>query len=311
VTGPARLDARQSALDAFWAIQATGGRGEVLDGGRRLGTVVDHALRAAVADGVDLAATPVAAFVDATDGPGEGGEATPPAPPIAVVQAGGRGSRLGALTLKLPKPLLSVGRTTILGRLLEGLAASGIPDVWISVNYMAGAIEERIGDGSAFGVRVEYLRESQPLGGAGPLTLLPERPAGPVLVLNADQITTLDFARMVDLHRAREAAVTVASFTHEVVVPYGVLRTEGGRLLGIDEKPTLRLPCNAGFYVIDPAMLDLVPPDRLSTMPELVDAARDRGHTIAVFPLLERWIDIGTPDELEAALLWAATGEES
>ncbi len=94
-------------------------------------------------------------------------------------------------------------------------------------------------------------------------------------------------------------------------IPYGVVRSEAGRLLGIDEKPTLRLPCNAGFYVIDPSMLDLIPPGVVSTMPQLVDAARDLGHEVAVFPLLERWIDIGTPEELEAALLWAATGEET
>lgn len=306
MTTPAGLDAATTGLDAFWAIQATEGRGRVHDGGRDLGVVTDHGLRVAARAGTDLATVPVgllattAALPDPSSGP----------PPIAVIQAGGRGSRLGALTLKVPKPLLGVGPTSILGRLLQGLAASGIMDVLISVNYMAEAIEERIGDGSAFGVRVGYLRETQPLGGAGPLALLPERPAGPVLVLNADQITNLNFARMVDFHRAEGTAITVASFTHEIPVPYGVLESEGGRLVGIDEKPTLRLPCNAGFYVIDPAVLDLVPVGRASTMPQLIDAARARGDAVAVFPLLERWIDIGTPEELEAALLWAATGEE-
>jgi NDP-sugar pyrophosphorylase family protein len=277
----------------------------VLDGDRPLGIVLDASLRRALNDGADLASVPVSRFATLT-----APELDRPRP-TAVIQAGGRGSRLGALTQRLPKPLLSVGGTTILGRLLEGLAASGIPDVWISVNYKAEAIEARIGDGRAFGVEVRYLREEQPLGGAGPLTLLPERPAGPVLVLNADQITGLDFTRMVEFHLTEAAAVTVATFTHEVPIPYGVVRSEAGRLLGIDEKPTLRLPCNAGFYVIDPSMLDLIPPGVVSTMPQLVDAARDLGHEIAVFPLLERWIDIGTPEELEAALLWAATGEET
>jgi NDP-sugar pyrophosphorylase family protein len=131
-----------------------------------------------------------------------------------------------------------------------------------------------------------------------------------VLVLNADQITTLDFSRMVAFHLAERPAITVGTFTHEVPIPYGVIRAEGGRLRGIDEKPTVRLPCNTGFYVLDPSVLDLVPPGRLSTMPQLVEAAIGRGDRVAVFPLLERWIDIGTPDELEAALLWAATGEE-
>jgi NDP-sugar pyrophosphorylase family protein len=305
MTTPAHLQSGTNALDAFWAIQQTEGVGEVVDGDRTIGTVTDHALRVALQAGTDLGSTPVERFSRPATTP-----LTGPAP-IAVIQAGGRGSRLQALTLKVPKPLLAVGHTSILGRLLEGLAAAGIVEVWISVNYMAGAIESRIGDGSAFGVHVDYLRETEPLGGAGPLALLPARPAGPVLVLNADQITTLNFSRMVAFHRAEAPAITVGSFLHEVPIPYGVLVAEGGRLTRINEKPTVRLACNTGFYVLEPSMLDLVPSGRLSTMVQLVEAARARDESIAVFPLLERWIDIGTPDELEAALLWAATGEDA
>jgi NDP-sugar pyrophosphorylase family protein len=305
VTDPARLVAGTSALAAFWAIQGTDGRGEIVDGDRVVGTVTDHALRVAIHAGTDLAATPVERVLRTPLTPSE------LARPIAVIQAGGRGSRLEPLTLKLPKPLLAVGHTSILGRLLEGLATANILDVWISVNYMADAIEARVGDGSAFGVRVRYLHETEPLGSAGPLAQLPERPSGPVLVLNADQITTLNFARMVEFHQAEGVTLTVGSFTHEVPIPYGVLHTERGRLTDIEEKPTVRLACNTGFYVLDPSVLDLVPAGRLSTMPQLVEAASARGDDIAVFPLLERWIDIGTPSELEAALLWAATGEEA
>jgi NDP-sugar pyrophosphorylase family protein len=115
---------------------------------------------------------------------------------------------------------------------------------------------------------------------------------------------------MIEFHEAEGTAVTVASFTYEVPVPYGVLEADEGRLIGIDEKPTVRFTCNAGFYVLDPSILDLVPAGQPSTMPQLIDSARARGEEIAVFPLLEKWIDIGTPDELDTALLWAATGEE-
>jgi NDP-sugar pyrophosphorylase family protein len=292
------------AIDAFWAIQQSDGVGAIVRDERVTGTVVDHRLRRAHLDGIDLTAAPVEDFA---------GDRVPSAPAsvTAVVMAGGQGSRLRPLTDRLPKPLLSVGHTSILGRLLENLArASTIGDVYIAVNYMADAIEERIGDGSEYGVRVRYLREREPLGGAGPLTLLPERPTGPVLVLNADQITTLQFDRMVEYHHAEAAPMTMGAFVHDVAIPYGVLHTDGVRLVRVEEKPTARFTCNAGFYVVDADALDLVPPGRLSTMVDLVDALMARGDRVSVFPVLERWIDIGTPEELEAALMWAATGEE-
>src|SRR5205085_693133 len=173
-----------------------------------------------------------------------------------VVMAGGRGERLRPLTDHLPKPLLAVGRTTILERLLERLFESGFDDVWLAVNYMAEKIESTIGDGTRWGMSVRYLREDQPLQTAGSLSLLPQRPSGPVVVLNADQVTQLSFARMVDFHVAEQAAITVGVFFHEEQVKYGVVDLDGTIVAGIREKPTLRWPCNAGFYVIDPAMPD-------------------------------------------------------
>jgi NDP-sugar pyrophosphorylase family protein len=298
------IAAGTSALDAFWAIQETDGRARVVDGERTIGLVDDHLLRRAHLLGSDLATTPVESLaVDELPEPGP--------PPVAVVQAGGKGSRLQPLTLKLPKPLLTVGRTTILDRLLEGLAVAAVDEVWISVHYMAEAIEERIGDGGGHGLRVDYLRESTPLGGAGPLALLPRRPDVPMLVLNADQSTGLRFRRMADYHRAEGAAITIGAFTHEVPIPYGVLGDDDGELVSWEEKPTARFRCSAGFYVIDPGVLDLVPAGRASSMPELVAAAQARGDKVVVFPILERWLDIGTPEELEQALLWTVTGEDT
>jgi NDP-sugar pyrophosphorylase family protein len=226
------------------------------------------------------------------------------------VMAGGRGERLRPLTDHLPKPLLAVGRTTILERLLERLFESGFTDVWLAVNYMADKIEATIGDGTHWGLRVRYLHEDEPLHTAGALSLLPERPAGPIVVLNADQVTQLSFARMVDFHVAEEAAVTVGVFFHEEEVKYGVVELDGSVVTGIREKPTLRWPCNAGFYVIDPAMLDLVPDGEPFTMPELTEAALAGGHRVVAFPIVETWLDIGNFDDLNHALLWFVTGEE-
>jgi dTDP-glucose pyrophosphorylase len=234
------------------------------------------------------------------------------APPAttAVILAGGRGQRLAPLTDKVPKPLLTVGRTTILERLLEGLRADGVKDISLAVNYKAEMFEERLGDGSRHGVSLGYLRERKPLHTAGPLSLLPEPPPGPLLVMNADQVTALRFGRMVDYHRQAGAALTVAAFDHEVAIPYGVLHHDAGKLRGTTEKPTYRFPCNTGIYVLDPDVVGLVPRNTFFGMPDLMDAVLAGGGEVAVFPLVEQFIDIGTRDELDKALVWFATGEE-
>ncbi len=183
-------------------------------------------------------------------------------------------------------------------------------DVCLAVNYKAEVFEKRLGDGEAHGVHLRYLREHKELNTAGPLSLLPEPPNGPVLVMNADQVTAVHFARLVDFHRQQGAAITMGTFDHAVQIPYGVLRLDGGSVAGIDEKPVLRRPCNAGIYVLEPDVVPLVPPDTFYGMPDLVEAVLTEGRPVAAFPILEKFIDIGTLEELEAALVLFATGEE-
>jgi NDP-sugar pyrophosphorylase family protein len=128
--------------------------------------------------------------------------------------------------------------------------------------------------------------------------------------MNADQVTALHYARMLEFHRQAGAAITVGTFTYEVQVPYGVLQLDGDRVRKIVEKPLLRNHCNAGIYVIEPDIVPLVPRNTYVGMPELVDAALAAGHAVTPFPILETFIDIGTREELDKALLWFATGEE-
>jgi NDP-sugar pyrophosphorylase family protein len=294
------------AVDALQSLPA--GFDVVVDEvGEPIGTVNDIDVRRALlaTDDPDaLLVADVQGPADATRPTHEGDDA------IVVVMAGGRGERLRPLTDHLPKPLLAVGRTTILERLLERLFESGFGDVWLAVNYMADKIESTIGDGSRWGMRVRYLREDEPLHTAGALSLLPERPTGPIVVLNADQVTRLSFARMVDYHQAEGAAVTIGVFFHEEQVKYGVVDLDGNAVVGMREKPTLRWPCNAGFYVIDPSMLDLVPQGQAFSMVDLADAAMAAGHKVVAFPIVETWLDIGNFDDLNNALMWFVTGEE-
>lgn len=345
VEGAAELDAGTTLVTALAALGAARAAVAVVRGpqGRLIGTVSDGDLRAAALAGtghdapVDglVAPTPLWCapgtaddevaellarhHVDAlpvVDGDrlvgvrcaGEVGHQRPPT--TAVILAGGRGSRLAPLTDKVPKPLLAVGGRTILERILVNLARAGITDVHLAVNYLAHVFQDRLGDGSATGVSLTYLHEEQPLDTAGALSLLPGPRPGPVLVMNADQISSLPFDRLVEHHTRSGAGITVASFEHVVGVPYGVLRLDGAAVTGIEEKPTLRMPCNAGIYVLDPAVLALVPPATPYQMPALIATAMAEGTPVAAFPIIERFIDIGTREELDKALLWFATGEE-
>ena len=336
------LSPDQPAVEALRALPA--GFAPVVDGERFVGTATDRSIRRALLTRTDwdslrvgdvLDETPVAVPPSASDdevrslleashvracavvdgdrlvGTRTVADVGAGLPDVtAVVMAGGKGTRLQPLTDKVPKPLLAVGRNSILERLLENFHEALIDDVWLAVNYMAEMVEARIGDGTGYGVRVRYLREDQPLHTAGALGLLPERPAGPILVAHADQVTSLPFARMVDFHLAEEAAITVGAFYHRVDVPYGVLRHDGTALTEIDEKPTLSFPCFAGFTVVDPSALDLIPPETVFSMVDLIEAANAAGRRVVVFPIVETWLDIGNWEDLNKALLWFVTGEE-
>ena len=235
--------------------------------------------------------------------------ATTPAP-VAVVMAGGRGKRLRPITDKVPKPLLRIGRYTIIERIMRNLVAAGIEDIYVSLNYKASMFERRLGDGERIGARLQYLHEDHALGTAGPLGLLPERPKGPILVTNADIITGLQYGRLVDFHRHRKAQATVAGAQHTAHIPYGVLRTESSKLVAQDEKPDIDMLINAGMYVLDPKVLTLVKRNEYLDMPVLLDKLIAKNRAVHVFPMVEKWIDSGSPEEFERVMIDAATSEE-
>ncbi len=266
---------------------------------RRL--LVEHRLRAvAVVDGGRLVG------VRSLD---EFPDAAPP-DPVAVVMVGGRGERLRPLTDKLPKPLLKIGGQSIVERIIRSLTRAGVHDVYLTVNYMAEAFEEELGDGARMGVRLHYVVEDEPLGSAGGLSLLPERPKAPLLVTNGDLITTVDWRAMFDFHRLHAGAITIAGVEHRTYIPYGVLRTAEHHLLAIDEKPERIDFVNAGMYVLEADLLRFVEPGAPLLMTDLIADVVADGLPAHVFPVLERWFDIGTPEEFEKVLLLFATGEE-
>ncbi len=232
------------------------------------------------------------------------------APPSAVIMAGGRGQRLRPVTDKVPKPLLRVGSTSIIERIIGDLASAGVVDVYVAVNYKAEIFEERLGFGEHLGVNLHYLREKTAMGTAGALSLLPADQLGPVLVTNGDIVTTVDFARLFDFHCRHGGAVTVAGVEHLSPIPYGVLKTAEHHLISIEEKPERRDLCSAGIYVLSPEVLALMPATYRLDMPDLIADVLALGLPVHVFPILEKWFDIGGTAEFERVLVQFAIGEE-
>ena len=219
----------------------------------------------------------------------------------AVVMAGGRGERLRPLTDSIPKPMIRVAGRPILERIVLHLVGHGIRTIFLSVNYRADMIEAHFGDGSALGCEIRYLRERSPLGTGGALSLLPEEPADPLLVLNGDLLTQFNAGKMLAFHEAGGYLATVSYHDYVHTVPYGVLDLEGGRVAGMREKPSESWPANAGIYVLDPSLLARVPRDTHFSLPTLVEECLQRKEPVGAYRIEEDWIDVGRQHELRQA----------
>jgi dTDP-glucose pyrophosphorylase/CBS domain-containing protein len=227
-------------------------------------------------------------------------------PNAAVVMAGGRGTRLRPETTTVPKPMIEVAGRPILERIVLHLVGSGIREIWLSVNYLAGAIEGHFGDGAAFGCSIHYLREAPelPLGTGGALALLPsaarERSES-LLVMNGDLVTRFAVADLLAGHARRGDAVTVGVTEYAHQVPFGVVSVDGDRITGLDEKPTERWLVNAGIYAIQPDVLERVVTGREYPITELVAACLAAGDRVGVQVLDDPWQDVGRPADLRTA----------
>jgi dTDP-glucose pyrophosphorylase len=220
---------------------------------------------------------------------------------FAVIMAGGEGMRLRPLTESIPKPMVDIGGMPLLERQIERLATAGLKRVYISVNYLSHVIERHFGNGAAVGLEICYLHERDKLGTGGALSLLPERPHDPIVVMNGDILTTSDFGSLHSFHLHHGAQVTVAAIDYRISIPFGVIHTQGVFATGLAEKPSQRFLCNAGIYALSPQALDLVPHELPFNMTDLIESCLSQGWTVAVFPVHEYWSDIGTPDDLEKA----------
>jgi dTDP-glucose pyrophosphorylase len=225
----------------------------------------------------------------------------------AVVMAGGLGSRLHPLTAEVPKPMLPIGDRPLLVRILGQLRAAGILHVTLATGYLADVIAQHIGDGSQFGVAVQYVEEDEPLGTAGALGLVGATES-PLLVVNGDIVTNVNFSAMLDYHLDNEAQMTVAVRILETSVPFGVIEAEGHVVTGVTEKPVLRHVVNAGLYLVNPELRRLIPKQTQFQMTDLIQAAIGTGAKVVAFPIREYWLDIGSHEDYGRAVEDARLG---
>lgn len=227
----------------------------------------------------------------------------------AVVMAGGKGTRLRPLTQDTPKPLLQVGEETILDNVLGHLKNSGIHDVVLTVNYLADKIKTHVGNGDDHGLQVNYVEEEQAMGTAGSLTLLQERPKSSFLLMNADLLTELDYRSLMSFHKENKSKITVCVRRHHVQIPYGVigLGNENKLVKQIDEKPKHEFLVNAGIYILEPEVIDLIPDGDSFDMVSLMNKCIEKNWDVSAFPILEYWKDIGLPHEFDEANTYQKT----
>lgn len=218
-----------------------------------------------------------------------------------VLMAGGLGTRLGELTKDCPKPLLRVGNKPVMETVLENCIEYGFKHYYISVNYKANMVKDYFGNGTRWGVEINYLEEEKRLGTAGALGLLPEIPTMPVLVMNADVLTKINFKHLMEFHDEYKSVATMCVREYEFQVPFGVVQLDNHRLKAIQEKPVHQFFVNAGIYVLNPEAVLMVPNNDYFDMPALFDKLLDKQSETAAFPIREYWLDIGRKDDFEQA----------
>jgi len=218
------------------------------------------------------------------------------------LMAGGYGTRLHPLTKETPKPLLEVGGKPILETILMRFIKSGFHNFYISTFYKADKVQEFFGDGSAWGVNINYVNEEKPLGTAGSIGLLPsDLPDLPVLMMNGDVLTKVNFEHLLDFHKEQSGIATMCVREYDVQIPFGVVSIQKNKVKSFLEKPIKKFFVNAGIYVFEKQMIRSVMVNQYIDMPDLLEIQIKKGKTVSVFPIHEYWKDVGQMDDYVSA----------
>ena len=218
-----------------------------------------------------------------------------------ILMVGGLGSRLRPLTKTTPKPMLPVGGKPILQTIVERFASYGFIDIVMCVNYKSKVIEDYFGDGSKFGVNIEYILEDKRMGTVGALSLLEKNPHEPFFIMNGDLLTNINFEHMCNFHIKNDATATMCVREYDFQVPYGVVNIEKDQVNSIVEKPVHNFFVSAGIYMLNPECIELIPKDEFYDMPTLFEKLIELNQKTMSFHLKEYWLDIGRIEEYEKA----------
>lgn len=220
----------------------------------------------------------------------------------AVIMAGGEGRRLRPLTNQVPKPMVDINGIPLLERQIRKLSKMGIPEIYISINYLGDIIQTHFEDGSKFGTKILYLKETKKLGTAGALALLPEfKKNQEILVMNGDILTASDFINLFHFHKDHNASITLSAIDYHIDIPFGVIKQKLSRVESIIEKPSQHFFCNAGIYALSSNILNKIPNNSFFNMTDLIDKCLLEKDEVSVFPVHEYWSDIGTVEDLNKA----------
>jgi dTDP-glucose pyrophosphorylase len=218
-----------------------------------------------------------------------------------LIMAGGKGSRLDPFTKILPKPLIPVGDKPIIEIIMNSFNKYGFNNFIISLNYKAEIIKLYFLE-NANGYNVSYTHEDIPLGTAGALGLAKDRLKETFIVSNCDVIMDVDFDKLLDFHVRNKNFATVVGVVKHMQIPYGVIEVKDNKLHQMTEKPEYDFVINSGVYVLEPEIIDLIPENEAANMPDLLLKAKDLGHKIGVFPVSNKWFDIGQWEEYQNTL---------
>lgn len=218
----------------------------------------------------------------------------------AVILAGGKGVRLRPYTTALPKPLVPIGDNhAVLEVVLHQLSACGFTHATLAINHLGPLIKAFVGDGSSWGLQVDYAEERTPLSTVGPLFSLRDRLPEHFVVMNGDVLTDLDFADLLHTHVLSEAPLTVATAVRTVPIEFGVLDVRDHRVVGFTEKPTFNYPVSMGVYGMSRQTLAPYPEGLSFGFDQLVLDLIDRGDPPVSYDFDGYWVDIGHPEDYD------------
>lgn len=217
-----------------------------------------------------------------------------------VIMAGGKGTRLYPYTKILPKPLIPIGDTPIVERIINRFNKFGSDKILMSVNYKKNMIKSYFNDVDS-PYQIDYFEEDKPLGTGGSLYLMREHLNETFFVSNCDILIDADYTSIYDFHKKNKYDVTMIASVKNTVIPYGVLKLDKeGLLESTEEKPEYTHLINTGMYLLEPSIVDLVPDNEFTDLPTVITKAKDKGLRVGVYPVSENsWLDMGQIKEME------------